>query len=346
MKAIYLWSVLITFATAMVFAGEDQAAPAVRIAKFSGDCAAAISYTFDDGLRDQFTAAVPMLNQIGFKGTFFIIAGKVSETVEDAEQRKNDKRAWGTITWDELKSMDAQGHEIASHTWSHPNLTKLSPVEVEMELSKPCDAIQTRIGKAPLTLAFPFNASTPEIKEAALKHYLACRTQQIGTGGDTTAASLDAWADKLAAEKEWGVVMAHAITNGYAAMSSAEVLRGHWKYVKSRERDIWVDTFANVARYEKERDEAKLTIVGKTGDVSCTLTSALDPQLYDVPLTLVVHAPGASSVHAERAGRELPVSVGGDAILVQAIPGAQPITITWKLSVEEDNFSQRCARRH
>lgn len=121
--------------------------------------------------------------------------------------------------------------------------------------------------------------------------------------------------------------MTHGITNGYAAMSSPDVLRDHWKYVKDRSRNIWVDTFANIARYVKERDEAKFIIVGKAGKVSCTLTSALDPQCYDVPLTLVVRAHGASSVHAERVGRDLPVTVRGNSILVQAIPGALPITI-------------------
>jgi len=45
-----------------------------------------------------------MLNEVGLKGTFFVIPVRVSETVEDVEKRKNDKRAWGTITWDELKS--------------------------------------------------------------------------------------------------------------------------------------------------------------------------------------------------------------------------------------------------
>ena len=189
--------------------------------------------------------------------------------------------------------------------------------------SKSCDAIKAHIGQPPLTLAFPFNASTPEIQTTALKTFVAYRAYQVGTDGKTTVASLDAWADKLVQEKKWGVLMTHGVTNGYAAMSDPNILRHHWKYVKEHGGDIWVDTFANVARYEKERDDAKLTIIGKIGDVSCTLTSTLDPKLYNVPLTLVVHAPGASSIHAERAGRELPASIQGDSILIQAISGTQ-----------------------
>src|SRR6266576_3927827 len=83
-----------------------QTAPPARIAHFAGDRAAAISYTFDDNLRDQYTLAVPMLNEVGFKGTFFVIAGKTAETPEEGEQKKEDgnvRNLWGGISWPELK---------------------------------------------------------------------------------------------------------------------------------------------------------------------------------------------------------------------------------------------------
>ena len=313
-----------------VFALTNPVAmPSVWIARFQGDRAAAISYTFDDGLRDQYTCAVPMLNEVGFKGTFFVIPSKVSTTVEDAERRKNDKRAWGTITWDELRQMAAQGHEIGSHTWSHPNLTKLTAEQVDAELTTSYNAIKKEIGRAPLTLAYPFNAHNPEVDTNTLKYYVAFRAYQIGTSGKTTAASLNDWADKLVKEKKWGVVMTHAITNGYAAMNSPDVLLDHWKYVKSHHRDIWVDTFANIARYEKEREATKLVITGKEGDLSCRLTCALDPQLYNVPLTIVISAPGATTANAERAGEKLPVRIVDGSIQVDAAPGEAPINITW-----------------
>ncbi len=315
------------------FAAEtaaEDAAPAARIARFADDRAAAISYTFDDNLRDQYTLAVPMLNEVGFKGTFFVIPGVTAETQEEAKQKENKTRAWGSISWPELQEMAAEGHEIASHTWSHPNLQKLPAEEVDAQLSKAYDAIKTRMGKPPLTIAFPFNASTPEVKAAALKYHVAYRAYQTATGGKSTVASLNAWADKLVEDRKWGVIMAHAIGNGYAALSDPEILRTHLKYVKSRERDIWVDTFANIARYEKERDDAKLTLTGGAGNATCVLSSTLNPQLYDVPLTIVMDALGVTSARAERAGQELPVRVANGSIYVQAAPSVQPATITWK----------------
>ncbi len=322
-------SFAVLIACASTAEAANDAVPTVRIVHFSGDCAAAISYTFDDNLRDQYTLAVPMLNEVGFKGTFFAIPGATAETPEEGEKKKSQKRAWGSISWPELKEMAAQGHEIASHTWSHPNLQKLPAEEVDAQFSKAYDAIKTRMGKPPLTVAFPFNAATPEVQATALKYHVAYRAYQLGIGDKSAVESLNAWADKLVNEKEWGIVMAHAIGNGYSALSDPEILRTHLKYVKSRERDIWADTFANVARYEKERGDAKLTVSGKAGSVTCVLSSTLDPQLYNVPLTIVIDAKSARSAHMDRAGKQLPVRVENGSIYVQAVPGMQPITVTW-----------------
>jgi peptidoglycan/xylan/chitin deacetylase (PgdA/CDA1 family) len=306
------------------------AVPHARIARYSGDRAAAISYTFDDNTRDQYTVGVPMLNEVGFKGTFFVIPGATVETVEEAAKKMHLKRAWGSITWTELKEMSGQGHEIASHTWSHPNLTKLAPGEVDAQFSKACEAIRARIGKPPLTLAFPFNTSTPGLRAAALKYHVACRAYQTGLGEKSTVESLNAWADKQVRDRTWGVIMAHAIANGYAALDDPEILRTHLRHVKSREREIWVDTFANIARYEMERDHAKLVVTGSVGNLTCLLSGNPGPDKHDVPLTFVIDAAGATSVRAEREGRELPAHATRDAIHVEAVPDSQPITVTWK----------------
>lgn len=228
--------------------------PTARIARFAGDRAAAISYTFDDNLRDQYTLAVPMLNEVGFKGTFFVVAGKTAETPEEGVRKQHGPKAsamWGGISWPELKVMADEGHEIGSHTWSHRGMREMPSGEVEAEIQQAWDAINTRIGKPPLTLAFPFNQSTPDVQAAALRHHVAFRSFQIGTSEKTTVQSLNAWADKLIQEKNWGVFMAHGIATGYAALTDPEILRAHWKHVKERQSDIWVDTFANVARYER-----------------------------------------------------------------------------------------------
>lgn len=77
--------------------------------------------------------------------------------------------------------MSKQGHEIASHTWSHRSLPSLSVEDVRTELTQTIDAIKKEIGLTPLTLAFPFNQSTPAVQKIALEYHVAYRAKQLGT---------------------------------------------------------------------------------------------------------------------------------------------------------------------
>jgi peptidoglycan/xylan/chitin deacetylase (PgdA/CDA1 family) len=304
-----------------------------RIAKFDGDRPAAISYTFDDNLRDQFTLAVPMLDEVGFKGTFFVIAGKTAETPAVGEAKKEDgnvRNLWGGISWPELRQMADAGHEVASHTWSHASLTRLSPEEVDAQFAKACEAIQARVGRPALTVAFPGNGSNSQVQAAALKHHVAFRAYQQSTSGKSTVANLDAWADKQVKENDWGVLMVHGIAAGYAAMSDPEILRTHLKHMKSREAEIWVATFADVARYVRERDDAKVTVAAESSNgVTLTVSGTLDAR-YDVPLTIVLDVAGATSAEAKRGEETLPTRVDAKSIHVRAAPSTRPITVTWK----------------
>src|SRR5450759_380028 len=62
---------------------EEPADPVVFLAQFQGDSAAAVSFTFDDGLSAHRQIAAPMLAEFGFRGTFYIIAGKARERKGD-----------------------------------------------------------------------------------------------------------------------------------------------------------------------------------------------------------------------------------------------------------------------
>lgn len=307
-----------------LFAGTE---PTVHIARFAGDRSAAISYTFDDGMSEHYTLAVPMLDEVGLKGTFYVIPGRIPTDSDQSDDKTPRKR----MSWDELKKMADNGHEIGNHSWSHPNLTQLPPAQAEEQLTKAFDAISRHIGRPPLTIAFPFNASTPEIQAVALKQHVAFRAYQHGTSEKTTSESLNNWAEQQVRNKTWGVVMIHGIATGYAAFSDPEILRSHLKYVKSRDTDIWVDTFANVARYGMERKEAVLSTKSVSAKkLVITLSSNLPPTVYDVPLTLVVNLSGIKSAQAKRAGQALPIRLTGSSIQLDACPAPAPIVLVWE----------------
>lgn len=47
------------------------------ITKWKDNKKSAISITYDDGIIHQFTVARPIMNNIGFPGTFYVITGKI-----------------------------------------------------------------------------------------------------------------------------------------------------------------------------------------------------------------------------------------------------------------------------
>ena len=120
--------------------------------------------TFDDGYESQYSNAKPILDKYGFKATFYIVCNYVGS---------GDDR----MTWEEIKSLQQEGHDIASHTMNHDDLSKLTPQEVEYEVaqSKQCLLEQ---GINPKSFAYPFNGGSdaPSIISSVASHYDLART--------------------------------------------------------------------------------------------------------------------------------------------------------------------------
>lgn len=156
--------------------------PHVYVAKYKGDRACAISYTFDDGLAEHSTVAAPELEKRGFRGTFWV-CGYYTEQGASAKVPR--------MTWDELREMSKKGHEVSSHSWAHKNAKRLTIEQVKSEIEKNDSAIYANIGIVPRTYCYPYNYKTEEIVSMASKGRVATRTKQISIGGKSTPERFD-----------------------------------------------------------------------------------------------------------------------------------------------------------
>lgn len=77
MKRLLSISVLLLFSFFLLVTQEPSTP--VTIARYKGDKFCAISYTFDDGLKEHYTHAAPQLEKRGFRGTFWINGAKINE---------------------------------------------------------------------------------------------------------------------------------------------------------------------------------------------------------------------------------------------------------------------------
>ena len=106
-----------------------------------------IAMTFDDGPSATLTPKLlDLLAAHHIKATFFVIGENVAEHSEIVARAARE------------------GHEIANHSWSHPNLGKMSGDNVRSQLQRTDDAIQNATGKRPTLMRPPYGSITAREK--------------------------------------------------------------------------------------------------------------------------------------------------------------------------------------
>lgn len=99
-----------------------------------------IALTFDDGPGPYTEKLLDILDKYDAKATFFLIGSKVSA-------RANT-----------LRRMQARGHQLGNHSWSHPELPKLSVDQIVGEIDRTNEAIRQATGVKPSILRPPYGA--------------------------------------------------------------------------------------------------------------------------------------------------------------------------------------------
>ncbi len=106
-----------------------------------------IAMTFDDGPSATLTPKLlDLLAARKIKATFFVVGQNVAECPAIVARAARE------------------GHEIANHSWSHPNLGKMGDDAVRRELQKTDDAIKAAIGVRPTLMRPPYGSITARQK--------------------------------------------------------------------------------------------------------------------------------------------------------------------------------------
>lgn len=283
----------------------------------------AISFTYDDGMLCQYTDVAPELEKRGFRGTFWIIGANMDK----------DDPGYAWMTWDQVADLAKRGHEISNHTWNHPSLPSLSIDSVAQELEL-CDAkIEAVTGKRPISMAYPYNAMSPEVVAKCEENRVATRTFQTGHGQKnsfTTPDSMRVWLNGLLETGEWGVTMTHGTTYGWDMWDRPEELYQFYDEVKAQEDKVWVATFAEVAAYIKERDAATVEVEGTSKSLKLTVRHSLDAAIFTEPLTISVKGGDWSKVtNFTKGAGVIDVDNRGTELLVTVQPGEEAITLEY-----------------
>jgi peptidoglycan/xylan/chitin deacetylase (PgdA/CDA1 family) len=123
--------------------------------------------TFDDGWKNQYLYAFPILKKYNFKAAFFIVVNQIGGDL--------------FMNWSQLKELLNSGMEIGSHTMSHPNLKKLNSSQLIYEIEKSKTILEKNLNYRIEVFAYPYGIFDSRIIEAVGKaNYRMARTTVFG----------------------------------------------------------------------------------------------------------------------------------------------------------------------
>ena len=132
--------------------------------------------TFDDGFRNNYIEAFPILKKYGFTATIFISTshvGKRSSWESDVFLPE-----LSMLTWDEIKEMSDYGIEFESHACRHCFLSRLSDAEARYEMTESKRIIEKKTGHRVQFFCHPYGDWSADTKRLAKEcGYKAAFTQ-------------------------------------------------------------------------------------------------------------------------------------------------------------------------
>lgn len=180
-----------------------------------------VTVTFDDGWTSQHTNALPVLEKYGIPATMYIISGSI-----------NDQPAY--MTQEQIQDFADRGHEIASHTVTHPHLPQLSGAQLAAELENSQATLRQLFGPAAGTsFASPY-AEYDDRTLAAIRGLYGNHRAYNDDGTDdsgfnthtafdpynlkvkfvvstTTTAEVQGWIDTAKATNTWLILSYHEV---------------------------------------------------------------------------------------------------------------------------------------
>ncbi|MDF2158413.1 polysaccharide deacetylase family protein [Algoriphagus sp. CAU 1675] len=244
-----------------------------------------------------------------------------------------------TTSWDLYRSYSAQGHEIASHTVTHPRLAVLDEINMLYELEQSKADLLKNIGpESTFSAEGPYGTENERVMEYAHKIYPSLRNrmpeewlEEINRGSSMTPGESDkeyvqwqrgpltkigigqmkAWVDTvLSHDNNWLVLVFHGVENlGWEPKSRNELVE-YFSYMKSNEDKLWISTFRDVTKYLRERKATQIQTEVSGDQIQVNLKTDLDPDVYFIPLTLKTYLPnewGKAQLSTDDGTRDLEV---------------------------------------
>jgi peptidoglycan/xylan/chitin deacetylase (PgdA/CDA1 family) len=166
---------LITFLTNVAIAmpnkAYSQSFPSVPNSDINPAKDKAVILTFDDGYKSQYINAKPILDEYGYKATFYIICNYVG--YGEGQAKPNAR-----MNWEDITALYKEGYDIGSHSMNHKDLSQMSDKMVDFEVGQSKQCLLDHGINNPTSFAYPFNGGSDKaaVIDTVSKYYDIART--------------------------------------------------------------------------------------------------------------------------------------------------------------------------
>ena len=138
----------------------------------------AVVMTIDDGYRDNYEIAFPVLRRRGFPADVFLVSERLDAGNDwDAE---GDVAGRPTLTREQVERMREGGVRFGAHTRTHRALTEAAEAELAAQLRGSREDLEATLGESVETLTYPYGLHDDRVVEAARRGRLHRRLHDPG----------------------------------------------------------------------------------------------------------------------------------------------------------------------
>lgn len=135
-----------------------------------------VGITFDDGYRNVYENALPVLHAHGFTSTTYFVSRQVGGyNLWDAERMPRDD----CMSLAELREWAAHGQEVGAHTLDHVRLGDLPPAEARRQIEGSKAELEDMVGRPVEAFSYPYGSHNDRVAETAREAGYATATTTV-----------------------------------------------------------------------------------------------------------------------------------------------------------------------